>query len=319
MKFTYDCIRKNIETYNEARKNIPSIIQYENDEITSSAMRSLNLGSFADFCDFLRRAEKNSEKIIQEDMDWRKLKPILIEKTKNSRLKKYIQNRTQKEFKQILNDGETYDRLLNGRWVRKPKPTRRGRISSGRRSDECVDALSSAFLSIMNFIIQNDVEVFNSSKNGYVETQGFQFQDKYHYDIQWFSNVKLNIDNVPHREIDVTNRLIQSFISILENEKIDPRKLNLDYVTNTISERLKKGMIIPTGTNVRCLSDVLDSSNKKIYSKDMIYNVQGSYVSSGSVMIYIKNDLGHSNYVKYLNFEDMSLHRDNLLSNLFGD
>ena len=319
MKFTYDCIRKNIETYNEARKNIPSIIQYENDEITSSAMRSLNLGSFADFCDFLRRAEKNGEKIIQEDMDWRKLKPILIEKTKNSRLKKYIQNRTQKEFKQILNDGETYDRLLNGRWVRKPKPTRRGRISSGRRSDECVDALSSAFLSIMNFIIQNDVEVFNSSKNGYVETQGFQFQDKYHYDIQWFSNVKLNIDNVPHREIDVTNRLIQSFISILENEKIDPRKLNLDYVTNTISERLKKGMIIPTGTNVRCLSDVLDSSNKKIYSKDMIYNVQGSYVSSGSVMIYIKNDLGHSNYVKYLNFEDMSLHRDNLLSNLFGD
>lgn len=319
MKFTYDCIRKNIETYNEARKNIPSIIQYENDEITSSAMRSLNLGSFADFCDFLRRAEKNGEKIIQEDMDWRKLKPILIEKTKNSRLKKYIQNRTQKEFKQILNDGETYDRLLNGRWVRKPKPTRRGRISSGRRSDECVDALSSAFLSIMNFIIQNDVEVFNSSKNGYVETQGFQFQDKYHYDIQWFSNVKLNIDNVPHREIDVTNRLIQSFISILENEKIDPRKLNLDYVTNTISERLKKCMIIPTGTNVRCLSDVLDSSNKKIYSKDMIYNVQGSYVSSGSVMIYIKNDLGHSNYVKYLNFEDMSLHRDNLLSNLFGD
>lgn len=318
MKFTYEFIKENIEIYNVAKQTIPSITQYENDEITSSAMRSLSLGSFADFCDFLKRSEKSGEKIIQDDMNWRKLKPILIEKTKNPRLKKYIQNRTQKEFIQILNDPETYDRLLNGRWIRKPQPTRRGRISSGRRSEECVEGLGS-FLSIMNFIIQNDIEVFHATKIGYVDISGFQFQDKYRHDAQWFTDVRLNLDAVPHREIDVTNRLIQSFVSILENEKIDPRKLNLDYVTNTISERLKRGMIVPNGTNVRCLNDIIDSQSRKIYSKDLVYNVQGSYVSSGSVMIYIKNDLGHSNYVKYLNFEDMGIHRDNLLSNLFGD
>jgi hypothetical protein len=319
MKFTYDCIKKNIEIYNEAKKSIPSITQYENGEISQSAMRSLSLGPFADFFDLLKRVEKYGEKLIYDDMSWRKLKPILIEKTKNERLKKYIQNRTQKQFIEILADAETYDRLLNGRWVRKPKLTRRGRIGSGRRSEECVESLTSSFLSIMNFVIQNEVEVFGLTKIGYIDISAFEFQDKYSNDAKWFTGVRLSLDNIPHREIEVTNKLISSFVDILENLKIDPRKLNLDYVTNTITERLKRGMIVPNGTNVRCLSDVYDSSNKKIYTKDLVYNVQGSYVSSGSVLIYIKNDLGHSNYVKYINFEDMSLHRDTLLSNLFGD
>lgn len=319
MKFTYEFIRKNIETYNLAKETIPSITQYENDEITHSAMRSLNLGLFADFCDFMRRSSKSGFPIIFDQMNWKMLKSILVEKTNNPRLKKFIQNRTQKQFLGILNDAETFDRLLNGRWLRRPKPTRRGRIGSGKRSEECLEGLNTGFLPLINFIIQNEVEVYQSTKVGYIDISSISFQEKYTHDIQWFTQTRLNLDNVPHREIEVTNKLISQFVNILGDLKIDPRKLNLDYVTNTISERLKKGMIVPNGTNVRCLSDVFDSLNRKIYSKDLVYNVQGSYVSSGSVMIYIKNDLGHSNYVKYLNFEDMGIHRDNLLSNLFGE
>jgi hypothetical protein len=319
MKFTYEFIRKNIEIYNLAKETIPSITQYENDEITHSAMRSLNLGLFADFCDFMRRSNKSGYPIIFDQMNWKMLKSILVEKTNNPRLKKFIKNRTQKQFLEILKDAETFDRLLNGRWLRKPKPTRRGRIGSGRRSEECLEGLTYGFLPLINFIIQNDVEVYQSTKVGYVDISNISFQEKYSQDIQWFTHFRLNLENVPHREIEVTNKLISQFVNILGDLKIDPRKLNLDYVTNTISERLKKGMIVPTGTNVKCLNDTYDSLGRKTHSKDMVYNVQGSYVSSGSVMIYIKNDLGHSNYVKYLNFEDMGIHRDNLLSNLFGD
>jgi len=319
MKITYDVIKHNIEIYNIAKSSIPSINQYEDGEITHSAMRSLNLGLFADFSDFLKRNIRDECSPIIEDVSWKKLKSMLVEKTQHPRFRKYLSNRTQKSFIQLLNNAEDYDRLLNGRWERRPKITRRGRISSGKRSDEYAEGLYKSVIPIVNFVIQNEIEVFDITKSGCFEIRGFVFQEKYNHDLQWYTNQKLNLDNIPHREIEVTNKLILSFVKILDELKIDPRKLNLDAVKSTISNRLEKSMIIPTGTNVKCLQDVFDGVGRKLFTKDVIYNVQGSYVSSGSLMIYIKNDFGNSNYVKFLNFEDMSLHRDNLLSNLFGD
>jgi hypothetical protein len=319
MKLSYDIIKSNIEVYQQAKNSIPTISQYEKGEVSNSAMRSLNLSKFADFFDFMELVKKTGFDIIIPDMSWRRLKPILIEKTTNERLRKFISNRTQNQFQSLLKDAETYDRLLNGRWVRKPKLTRRGRLGSGLRSEESVSGLTTALLPIINYVIQNDLEVFDSVKSGCVDISSFIFQDKYNQYLRWFSHEKLSLSSAPIREIEVTNKLISSFVEILENSKIDPRKLNLDYVTTSISERLKKGMIVPNNTNLRCLRDITDNMNRIIYSKDQIYSVQGSYISSGSVLVYLKNDRNHSAYVKYEDFEDMSIHRDDLLSSLFGE
>lgn len=319
MKLTYDIIKQNLEIYQKAKEILPSISQYENDEISYSSMRSLNLSSFADFYDFAKRVKHSGFSIIMEDMTWRKLKPILIEKTNNPRFKKYISNRTQKDFNSLLSDAETYDRLLNGRWERKPKIGRRGRIGQGQRSHENLEALTSAIFPIINYVIQHEIDVFSSIRLGCIDISSFIMQSPYQNDLKWFTSTNLTLYNIPHREIEVTNKLINQFVNILEDLKIDHRKLNIDYITDTISERLRKGMTVPNGTNVRCLTDLFNGLGKKIYTKDSVYNVQGSYVSGGSLMIYIKNDLGTSHYMKYTNFEDMSLHRDNLLGSLFGD
>jgi hypothetical protein len=318
MKLSYDIIKANLEAYEEAKKKIPAISQYEAGDVSSSAMRSLNLLKFADFYDFLKSVKNTGFDIIMPDMNWRKLKPILIEKTTNIRLRKFISNRTQNQFQSLLKDAETYDRLLNGRWVRKPKFTRRGRLGSGLRSDEYISGLVGGLIPIINYVIQNDIEVFESVKSGCVDIPSFISQDKNVHFLKWFTYEKLTLSTVPVREIEVTNKLISSFVEIIENSKIDPRKLNLDYVTTTISERLKKGMIVPDHTNLRCIRDVIDGMNRKIFTKDQVYSSQGSYISNGGVMVYLKNDLNHRSYVKYEDFEDMSIHRDDLLSSLFG-
>ena len=319
MKITYEIIKKNLEVFNLAKETIPAISQYENGDITSSAMRSLNLGMFADFSDFLIRVKKDGYEVIIDDMNWRKLKPILIEKTDSVRLKKYISNKTQRNFIELLGDAVTYDRLLNGSWKRRPKYTRRGRLGSGLRNDEYLEGLYRGVIPIVNFIIQNEVDCFLSKKVGDIEIPSFQFQDKYSHDLRWFVNQRLSLDVVPYREIEVTTKLINNFVDILETLKIDHRKLNLEYIQNNITERLKKSMKVPSGTNVKCLRDIFDGSSRKIYTKDNIYSVIDSYVSGGSLMIYVKNDLDNKSYMKYVDFEDMSLHRDNLLSGLFGD
>ena len=319
MKLSYDIIKSNIEIYQQAKDTIPTISQYERGELSQSAMSSLNLSKFADFFNFMSSVKKDGFEIIIPDMNWRKLKPILIEKTTNEKFKKFISNRTQNQFQSLLKDAETYDRLLNGRWLRKPKPTRRGRISSGSRSEDYASGLVSGIIPMINYIIQNDVEVFLSAKSGYFDIKSFVSQDKYNQYLKWFTNEKLSLSSAPVREIEVTNKLISSFVEILENSKIDPRKLNLDYVTTAISDRLRRGMIVPNNTNLRCLRDIIDTTGRIIYSKDQIYSVQGSYISNGSVLVYLKNNFDRSGYVKYEDFEDMSIHRDDLLSTLFGE
>lgn len=318
MKLSYDIIKSNIETYNKAKELLPVITQFENGEVDVTAMRSLNLSHFAEFYEFLKISRSSGFNPIIPDMDWRKLKPMLIEKTEHIRFKKFISNRTQNQFISLLNDAEDYDRLLNGRWISKPRRTRRGRISSGRRSDECLSGLQKCIFPIINYIIQNDLDVFDSKKVDCYDIPSFNFQDRYKQILQWYTN-SLSIDNIPMREIEVTNKLIDSFVSILTDLKIDPRKLNLEYVTNSISSRIKKGMIVPDNTNIKCLRDIIDSTNRLLFAKDKIYKVSGSYISNGSTLVYLTNDLGKTQYVKYVDFEDMSVHRDSLLDNLFGE
>lgn len=317
MKLTYGFIKENLEAYEKARTTIPSVIQYESGEITDSAMRSLKIEKFAHFYDFISEQTKLGFSPVMPDMTWRKLKQILINNTKNERFKKFISSKTQSSFKKLLTQPEVYDRLLNGRWVSKPRILRRGRISSGRRSSEYFDGLSICFLPILNYIIQNDLDVFDRYKKDtdINDIPQFPSQERYARSYMWFST-KLDLESIPYREIDVTNKLIQSFTKSLDEDKIDPRKLNVDYVINSISEKLRRSMRIPVGTNIKCLKTIIEK-DKETFIQGKTYKVEDQYVSYGSLMVYLMNELGRREYVKFEHFEDMSLHRDNLLDDLF--
>lgn len=313
MKINYDLIKLNLATYQEAKSILPVISEYERDEVQSSVMRNLGLGKFASFCDFLKQSERSGFNPV-EDTTWRKLKLQISTHTKAERLKKFVMNRTQKQFIELLNNAEDFDRLLNGRWVRKPGYTRRGRKTYGRRSDVKVDGLEYCAIPMINYIILNDIEVFD----GKPDILSFVSQDRLTSVTKWYTYERLEFDKVPKREIEITRKLIDNFINIMSESHIDPRKLNLDYIISTISDKIRKSMVVPNGTIIKCLRDVNNEYGKKILTKDVSYSVRGSYIQSGYLKVNISHDLGSNDYVDYANFEDMAIHREDLLRSLLG-
>jgi hypothetical protein len=313
MKINYDLIKLNLATYQEAKSILPVISEYEKDEVSSSVMRNLGLGKFASFCDFLKQSERSGFNPV-EDTTWRKLKLQISTHTKAERLKKFVMNRTQKQFIELLNNAEDFDRLLNGRWVRKPGYTRRGRKTYGRRSDVKVDGLEYCAIPMINYIILNDIEVFD----GKPDILSFVSQDRLTSVTKWYTYERLEFDKVPKREIEITRKLIDNFINIMSESHIDPRKLNLDYIISTISDKIRKSMVVPNGTIIKCLRDVNNDYHKQVLTKDVSYSVRGSYIQSGYLKVSITNDLGSNDYYDYANFEDMAIHREDLLRSLLG-
>lgn len=314
MKINYDLIKLNLATYQEAKSILPVISEYERDEIPGSVMRNLGLGEFASFCDFLKQSERSGFNPVIEDMTWRKLKLQISTHTKAERLKKFVMNRTQKQFIELLNNAEDFDRLLSGRWIRKPGWSKRGRKTYGRRSEVKVDGLEYCAIPMLNYIILNDIEVFE----GNLDIIPFISQDRLVSVTKWYTYEKLDFDKVPKREIELTKKLLDSFINIMEESHIDPRKLNLEYVTSTISDKIRKSMVVPNGTIIKCLRDVNNEYGKKILTKDVSYSVRGSYIQSGYLKVNVSHDLGSNGYVDYSNFEDMAIHREDLLRSLLG-
>jgi hypothetical protein len=311
MKLNYDLIKKNLATYAEAKELFPVISDYERGEVNIHVMRNLGLQEFGEFYDFLKRGNP-----IEEGMTWRKLKIIIADKTPNARLKKFFMNRTQRQFNEILMDGSQFDRLLNGRWVSKPALTRRGRMSYGRRGDECIEGLKTCIFPLLNYIIQNNVEVYDDSKQYFYER--FVNQSQLFNTIRWYTVQELNFDSVPKREIDITRKLLGSFVEIMEETKIDFRKLNSEYIISSISNKIKNSMNVPAGTMLKCLKDV-PYGNKIALVANKSYEVRSSSLNTnGYLQVYMTDELNRSNYFPYSYFEDMAFHRDDLLSSLFG-
>ncbi len=307
MKFTYDFIKENLRIYNQAKENLPVLSQYEQGIISSNSMRSLGLDLFAQFHDFVVSQRKLGFELIQA-ISYKELKELLANHTTSVRFKSYITNRTQPKFKKLISeDSETFDRLLNGRWISKPTYRRRG-----RRSNETLLGLKTCVVPLINWIISNDIETCDL-ENGHF--QSFKNQSVYSYQMRWYTGIHLNIDKLPKREIDVTFNLLNSFVDFLTDTQTDFRKLNCDFIVDNISTKLKSLMKIPSGTTIKSLVDLKGTHYTEL-TKDKTYTVEDSIISNGYIKIWTINDRGVRSYYDYSLFEDVSVHRDLLLQQL---
>jgi len=308
MKITYDIISKNIETYKEAKDIFPAITQFEENEIDYSALNSLGLGKFADFSMFLKRTKAQGFEPISGTKSFRVLKPIIVDKTTTERFKTFIKNRTQKKFEAIFTDNDLFDRLLNGPWKSRPQMRRNGRMGYGTRKNERVEGFKDAIVPIINYIILNEIEVSNSIKD----------QDSISNQTKWYINEVLSFDKVPQKEIELTNKLLQTFSEVVEKERVDFRNLNINYVLSAISTKIKNAMKITNGTVLKCVKDLKTATGENLLVKGQIYEVQGTYERNGFLTVYVINNQSKSNYYEYSYFEDVSMKRDDLLSMLLG-
>jgi hypothetical protein len=308
MKITYDIISKNIETYKEAKDIFPAITQFEENEIDYSTMHSLGLNKFADFHTFIKYLKLHGFNPITDTKSFRVLKPIIVDKTTTERFKTFIKNRTQKKFEAIFTDNDLFDRLLNGPWKSRPQMRRNGRMGYGTRKNERVEGFKDAIVPIINYIILNEIEVSNSIKD----------QDSISNQTKWYINEVLSFDKVPQKEIELTNKLLQTFSEVVEKERVDFRNLNINYVLSAISTKIKNAMKITKGTVLKCVKDLKTATGENLLVKGQIYEVQGTYERNGFLTVYVINNQSKSNYYEYSYFEDVSMKRDDLLSMLLG-
>ena len=307
MKITYDIISKNIETYKEAKDIFPAITQFEENEIDYSAMHSLGLSKFADFRMFIKLLKLHGFEPITDTKSFRVIKPIIVGKTTTERFKTFIKNRTQKKFEAIFTDNDLFDRLLNGPWKSRPQMRRNGRMGYGTRKNERVEGFKDAIVPIINYIILNEIEVSDSIKN----------QDSISNQTRWYINEVLSFEKVPQKEIELTNKLLQTFSEVVEKDRVDFRNLNINYIMSAISTKIKNAMKIPNGTMLRCVKDLMNSNQiDKILEKGKMYEVFGTYERNGFLTVYVRNEEGKSTYYEYSYFEDVSTKRDDLLSML---
>lgn len=299
----YENIDHNIKTYLEARELFPIIIDHENGLVTRNTLSRFGLSHFADFYQFKKKQEERGFSLIDE-ISYRKLKPLIVNNTTTDRFKNYIKNRSQKQFIGILKDDVKFDRLLNGRIVYK------GRRNT-RRDFKRVEGLQYCIVPIINYILSNGLF---SDINKWITTNSTITSD-----IRWYQEKILQFDDVPKKEMEITKDMIDNLINVLEETEVDYRKLNLDYITDTLSSKLKDLMEIPKGTTIKSKVDLLGRWSTQSLTKDKSYIVEGCHITNGKLRVMIKDDCDRFEYYDYRNFEDMALKREQLLNQLFGE
>lgn len=311
MKFTYAAIRQNIRFYERAKESLPIISQFERGEVSMQSMNSLKLQDFAEFYNFKRSVIALGLE-LDKPLSWRKLKPILVKHTKCERFKVYLGNRTQKEFiKLISQQGQTFDRLLNGRWLRRPS-----RRSYGKRHHEKCDGLSVAFVSLMNFIISNDIDTYSVGYGDGFES--FREQSIFYNSLKWFiphysgcSILEHSISKIPTREVELSTKMLGSLAHFIQKSELDFRKLNSDFIIESVSRKIKDLMQVPANTSLKCIEEV-----KGELTPDKYYSTITSTIHSGFVRVCVLNDRGQSAYYDYQKFEDVSIMRNSILQEL---
>lgn len=314
MKITYDIIKHNLTIYEEAKKTFDVLKKYESGEVTRSDLSLFNLSDFGEFYDFLKSVKETGNEPVQF-ITFKDLKNKIFEKTNNVRLANLVKNMSKPKFvKMLTEEGAKFDRLFNGRWINKPKTNTRGRILSGRRATESVEGFNSCFVQLINWIIINEIDVYDTYDITYRK-----FTEQSNYKIKWYLN-KLNFDKVPKEELEISDKLISNLFDLIEDSKLNFRKFNTDFIINRISSKIKNIVIIPIGTMVKCKEDQFNPYNTtvKTLTSGNYYEVKYSYLNTGFLCVRVIDDRGQSQNFPFSIFEDVQLRRGSLLDELLG-
>lgn len=314
MKITYDIIKHNLTIYEEARQTFDVLKKYELGEVTRNDLSLFNLSDFGEFYDFIKLLKETGHEPVQF-ITFKDLKNKIFEKTNNVRFANLVKNMSKPKFvKMLTEEGAKFDRLFNGRWLTKPKVNRRGRVLSGRRSADSVEGFNSCFVQLINWIIINEIDVYDTYDITYKK-----FTEQSNYKIKWYLN-KLNFDKVPKEELEVSDKLISNLFDLIEDTKLNFRKFNTDFIINRISSKIKAMVLIPVGTMVKCKEDQFHPYNTaiKVLTSNNYYEVKYSYLNTGFLYVRVIDDRGQSQNFPFSIFEDVQLRRGSLLDELLG-
>lgn len=314
MKLTYDIIKHNLAIYEVARNTFDVLKKYESGEVSRNDLSLFNLSQFGEFYDFVKNTKDTGHQPV-EFITFKDLKKQICDATNGVRFVSLIRNMSKPKFvKMLAEEGEKFDRLYNGRWISKPKSTRTGRMTTGRRSTETVEGLRICFIQLINWIIINQIDVYDNSSETF---KSFKYQ--FHSKMKWYLE-ELSFESVPKEELEISDKLISNLFDLITDTKLNFRKFNTDFIINRISSKIKSMVLIPIGTMVKCKEDQFSvyNTNIEVLTSGNYYEVKYSSLNNGFLYVRVLDDRGQTQTFPFSVFEDVQLRRGNLLDELLG-
>jgi hypothetical protein len=292
MKVTSEIILSNLQTLEEVKRDYPILIEYELESDSTNKRQiwsdaaNYGLHQYLSFIDFLIITKENNQQ------------PLFDHKIKNKEFQEVLERCAQDEVvKKILKTKSkiSFTKLLNSdKWE-----LYAGNLNYRRRKRYKNNFLASTAI-IANFCIQNEIEILDTSRIGEFYTKRLE-----------------KLDPSTKIEFDLSNDVINFIVEKITKGNYDYRKLNLQSISKSISEKLARKIIdLDSGESVR----FIDTSNfHKNITPGKIYKIVSKDFNSGRLTIQIENDLGYIRRYPYRLFESISDLRDSAISKLLGD
>jgi hypothetical protein len=291
MIITSEIILNNLLLLETAKRDFPILQVYE-DESNDEKLKTLfnegryyGLSNYMNFIDYIRYTNKLGQEVFySKKISIKDFKSTLEKNAIDVKVKSIIKSKGKVSFTKFIN---------SRRWELYSGNIRR---RGGYRYQDNFIASSAI---IANFCIQNSIDVEDFTKIS-----------------NWYHNSLPKVDPTLKKEIELTNSLVDYLFKVIGDNNIDFKKINSDNIKNFISFKIESKMKeITEGESVR-LIDGVDYHNG--LSFDKVYNVITKHITSGRLMISVKNDSGYERSYPYRIFETVSNLRNSALDELLN-
>jgi hypothetical protein len=225
-----EIIQVNLDRLEKAKKDFSILEDYASTKDANLSHlwdegRAYGLLSYMTFIDFI----KNSNKLGQEVFYSKKIKikdfqDVLVKCATEDTVKKILKSKSKVSFAKLINSPR-WDLYSGNR-------RRRGGVRYH-------DNFAPATAIIANFCIQNEIDVEDQSRIS-----------------EHYRRLLPEIDITLKKELELTKDLLNYMVKSFSNSSSDFRRLNVDHVTKSMGEELKKKLLnIEKGESVKLIED----------------------------------------------------------------
>jgi hypothetical protein len=315
MKITSEIIQLNLIKLEKAFQLFPILIEYKNltdkknglihtglmyspaYNQTEDSLRNVRdeaktykLNIYLDFIDFILNTKRFDQEVFYKkkikNLD---LQNILIKFSIDEDAKKVFRNKTKASFQKFIN---------SPRWL-----TLSGENYTRRSKKRFNDNMYRSSAMIANYCIQNEIEIDNENI-GRVKN--------------WYTKLLSDPDLSISKEVERTKSIIDFVIEKLNEGESDFRKVNLDHLSLTLKNELRKRILsLQNGDRIKCINVISENLDELTLNK--VYEVVSSSLDNGSLKVEIKNDCNKNKFYYFRDFETISVLRDSFIDELLND
>lgn len=274
-----ETIKKNIETLDKLRKQIPGFEEHLTGvKVDRELINNMRLHDFENFYMWLK--DKTQDEIYLVGLvplTWKELKPIVIKNTRSDFVKT-VTAKSEKQFQHMMNSRQSL-RKYSSLW---------------RNAD--------VLKGIQGYLLNNPLVKYD---NYYINVYA-----------KWYLQTLVPSDYIyTQKEIDATDELINKIADSINYDEVS--RINVSQFSNKLTESIRAKIltVIKRGSKLKCK----DAPGDGLLIPGKIYEVSGSSVNSdGFLYVTVNNESNNPRQYMYTVFEELSKERESQLDDLLN-